>query len=312
MREADVIERLRRIAPRRQRAACSTMWRCSTAWSSPTTGSPRAFISCPTTRRRASAGSWSRSISPTSPPRARRPAGALLSLTIAGDGRMGKAIPRRRRSGLRELRPAADRRRHDRSAAGAPRVLGLTAIGRAGEPVPDRGRRRAGRPPLAHRNASAMRPPGWRSCARTERDRPAGRHLPPARAAARAPGRRSRPQAQRDDGRLRRPAARCAAHGRGKRLRGRDRARSPAAVRALSSPSAARISTRACSRRPAATIMRCSPRFPPELDPSTLSLPNGTTIARIGTLAAGEASGSLTSGGGRSNCRRGWALSIRT
>jgi thiamine-monophosphate kinase len=35
----------------------------------------------------------------------------------------------------------------------------------------------------------------------------------------------------------------------------------------------------------------------PELDPATLSLPQGTRITRIGTLAAGEAPLSLTSGG---------------
>jgi thiamine-monophosphate kinase len=37
--------------------------------------------------------------------------------------------------------------------------------------------------------------------------------------------------------------------------------------------------------------------LPPDLDPATLSLPQGTKISRIGTLSAGEASLSLTSGG---------------
>jgi thiamine-monophosphate kinase len=37
--------------------------------------------------------------------------------------------------------------------------------------------------------------------------------------------------------------------------------------------------------------------LPAELDPATLSLPQGTKITRIGTLSAGEASLSLTSGG---------------
>ncbi len=36
----------------------------------------------------------------------------------------------------------------------------------------------------------------------------------------------------------------------------------------------------------------------PDLDPATLSLPHGTKITRIGTLSAGEVSLSLTSGGG--------------
>jgi thiamine-monophosphate kinase len=38
--------------------------------------------------------------------------------------------------------------------------------------------------------------------------------------------------------------------------------------------------------------------LPPELDAASLCLPNGTRITRIGTLAAGEASLSLTGGGG--------------
>ena len=37
--------------------------------------------------------------------------------------------------------------------------------------------------------------------------------------------------------------------------------------------------------------------LPPELDPATLSLPEGTRISRIGTLTAGEPSFSLTNGG---------------
>jgi len=37
--------------------------------------------------------------------------------------------------------------------------------------------------------------------------------------------------------------------------------------------------------------------LPPQLDPATLSLPSGTRISRIGSLAAGEASVSLTSSG---------------
>lgn len=39
--------------------------------------------------------------------------------------------------------------------------------------------------------------------------------------------------------------------------------------------------------------------LPPEFDPSTLSLPSGTRISRIGSLSDGEASLSLTSGGER-------------
>ena len=49
-----------------------------------------------------------------------------------------------------------------------------------------------------------------------------------------------------------------------------------------------RSSRRGCSRRPAATIMRLLAALPAGLDPSTLSLPDGTTIARIGALDAGE------------------------
>ena len=73
--------------PRPKRAACSTMSRCSTASSSPTTASPRASISCPPIRPRASAGSSSRSTSPTSPQRARRPRGSsAVADAFPGDG----------------------------------------------------------------------------------------------------------------------------------------------------------------------------------------------------------------------------------
>ncbi|HWC57158.1 MAG TPA: hypothetical protein VG434_09360, partial [Sphingomicrobium sp.] len=37
--------------------------------------------------------------------------------------------------------------------------------------------------------------------------------------------------------------------------------------------------------------------LPPEFDPATLSLPQGTRISRIGTLSAGEPPLSLTSSG---------------
>ncbi|HEY0395973.1 MAG TPA: hypothetical protein VGD01_15845, partial [Candidatus Elarobacter sp.] len=37
--------------------------------------------------------------------------------------------------------------------------------------------------------------------------------------------------------------------------------------------------------------------FPPEFEPGTLSLPDGTRMTRIGGVAAGEATNSLTCGG---------------
>ena len=175
-------------------------------------------------------------------------------------------------------------------------MLGLTAIGRAGPQVPDR----AGGRPATHC--------GW-----------SGRSAMPRRAspAARATG--TRPGALVDI--YRRPVPSSSA---GQALAPHahammdvsdglllDARRMAEASRCGDQPSSSialplsrafvaergQDSRRGCSPRPAATIMRCSPRFRPTSIRQRLSLPRGTRVSRIGSLAAGEASLSLTYGG---------------
>ena len=287
------------------------MSRCSTASSSPTTASPKASISCPTDPP-ASVG-WKLVAVNLSDLAAKgaTPRGALLSLTIAGDGRLGGAVPRRGRGGVRKLRAAADRRRHDRSAAG--RAAGARDDrDRPRRAAHARSRRRPSRRCLVGgRHARRF---GGRAgpAARRSQDRePAGRHLPPADPAARRRA-AARAACPCHDGRVGRPAARRAADGGSERLHRANRPRRAAAVGAIH-----RFSRRADwqARLFAATAgddYALLAALPAGLDPSTLSLPDGTTMARVGALAAGDPShlGS-SAAGSQSRCRRGWVLSIR-
>jgi thiamine-monophosphate kinase len=148
---------------------------------------------------------------------------------------IGRASSSAGRGGVRELRPAADRRRHHRAARGC-----------AARARPDRDRPRRARDAVAQR-----RPPGdrlWlvgtfgdsaagsRCCRTTSARRAAGRHLSPAGAAARRRAALA-PHANGDDGRVRRAAARRARLAR-RAAAAAHRPRRAAAVRA-SSPSAA-------------------------------------------------------------------------
>ena len=171
--------------------------------------------------------------------------------------------------------------------AGAPRVLGLTAIGKRRRAYPVAGRRHAGRRALAGRDARATPPRASLSCRPTKGRGPAGRGLSPPGAAAR---RRSPagPARNSDDGRVRRPAARCHPAMPGQPMRRGDRPWSACPCRALSSPSGARIAARGCSRRPAGDDYALLAALPRDFDPLSLSLPSGTILARIGTLAEGE------------------------
>ena len=87
-----------------------------------------------------------------------------------------------------------------------------------------------------------------------------------------------------------------------------DRPRCRCPCPAPSSPSGARTRRRGCSPRPAATIMRCSPRLPAEFDPvKPFFTYRARPFARIGTLAAD--SGSLfhsSAAGARCRCRSAW------
>ena len=171
------------------------------------------------------------------------PAGALLSLTIAGPGEWEQRFPRRRRGRLRKLRPAADRRRHHRAAGGRaararpdrdrPRRSRACPIAPAAEPgdslVAGRHGRRCRRRPRAAARGPPARPGRWSTSIRRpvpQLERRAG-----ARAAC-----------PRDDGRVRRPAARRAADGRGERLQRSPSSSTRCRCRAPSSPSAGRTS----------------------------------------------------------------------
>ena len=180
--------------------------------------------------------------------------------------------------------------------AGAPRVLGLTAIGRAGGRVPDRAGGKAG--DALWLVGTVGDAAAGLALLRDDRDA-AGplvdiyRRPVPQLGAGQALAPHAHAMMDVSDGLLldarRMAEASGCAH--------LDRPRRAAAVE--------RVHRRARRRTCAARLFAATggddyallAALPPEFDPSTLSLPKGTTISRIGTLAAGEPSLSLTSGG---------------
>ena len=224
-----------------------------------------------------------------------RPAGALLSLTLSGDGVWEDEF-------LTGLEHACESYGLPllggdtiALAEGAPRVLGLTAIGRAGPCVPERAGGKAG---------DAL----W--LVGTVGDAAAG--LAQLRADARATGplidiyRRPIPQlgageilaphahAMMDvsDGLLLDASRMAEASGCTASIELGDISLSSAFVAERGSALAARLF--AATGGDDYALLAA---LPPEFDPATLPLPKGSRISRIGTLAAGEASLSLTSGG---------------
>ena len=172
---------------------------------------------------------------------------------------------------------------------GAPRVLGMTAIGRAGPHTPDRAGRPARRCAVAGRHARRFRGGARRSFGRTE-TRPSPlvdiyrRPIPQLGA-----GRAARAACPRHDGRVRRAAARREAAGGGERMRRRDRPRRAAAVRCVSCEFAAMDAT---ARLFAATARRrlcaCSPRCPPSSTRQRFLYQTGPRWRASGALAAGD------------------------
>ena len=223
------------------------------------------------------------------------PAGAVLSLTISGDGAWESEF-------LTGVEHACES--YGLPVIGgdtialpedAPRVLGLTAIGRAGPRVPDRS---GGRP------GDAL----W--LVGTVGDAAAG--LAQLRGDPRATGPLvdiyRRPIPQLGAGQALAPVAHAMMDvSDGLLLDARRMAQASGCAIAidvdtlpLSSEFTAERGQSRRARLFAATggdDYALLAALPPELDPSTLSLPRGTRISRVGTLTAGEAALSLTSGG---------------
>ena len=223
------------------------------------------------------------------------PAGAVLSLTLSGDGAWESEF-------LTGIEHACESYAlpvigGDTIALpeGAPRVLGLTAIGRAGPHVPDR---------------SGGRPGDRLWLVGTVGDAAAG--LAQLQADARATGplvdiyRRPVPQLR--AGQLIAPNANAMMDvSDGLLLDAHRMARASRCTASidldqlpLSSEFVAEHGARLNARLFAATggdDYALLAALAQEFDPTTLSLPKGTRITRIGTLTAGEASLSLTSGG---------------
>ena len=223
------------------------------------------------------------------------PAGAVLSLTIAGDGAWESEF-------LTGVEHACES--YGLPVIGgdtialpedAPRVLGMTVIGRAGAQVPDRAGGKAG---------DSL----W--LVGTVGDAAAG--LAQLRADARATGPLidiyRRPIPQLGAGQALAPAAHAMMDvSDGLLLDARRMAQASGCAITIDIGqlplSDAYIAERGQSRRArlfAATggdDYALLAALPPKLDPSTLSLPQGTRITRVGTLSAGGATLSLTSGG---------------
>ena len=126
---------------------------------------------------------------------------------------------------------------------------------------------------------------GWRRCA-TARTRPElieRYRLPRPRLEA---GERLAPLVSRDDGRLRRPAARRQADGGGQRMRAR---RSSSTRSRCPKPISRRGARRGSRRRRPATIMSCSSPRAPTPRPTVLALAEeiGLPFSRIGRFEAG-------------------------
>lgn len=223
------------------------------------------------------------------------PAGALLSLTLAGEGTWESEFL----TGVEHACESYDLALigGDTIALpeGAPRVLGLTAIGRAGSHVPDRSGGKAG---------DSL----W--LIGTLGDAAAG--LAQLRADINATGPLvdvyRRPVPQLGAGQVLAPHAHAMMDvSDGLLLDARRMAEASGCAIAidldrlpLSSAFVSEIGSSLEAYMFAATggdDYALLGALPPELDPASLSLPRGTKISRIGTLAAGEPSLSLTRGG---------------
>ncbi len=215
------------------------------------------------------------------------PVAALMSVTISGDGDWEDQFL----SGV-----AAACEAYSLPLVGgdtialplyAPRVFGLTAIGRGGNRIPSRG---GGSPgdglwlvgTLGDAAVGSRCPAGG-----SQRGRPVGRSVSPSSAAT---CRRARTcgAGQRDDGCFGRAIARCFPAMRRKQLRRANRPGQPASVPSLHCRAGiGPKSPTVCSNRGRRLCLAggASGRFRPQV---SLSLPSGTILARIGTLTDGK------------------------
>lgn len=220
------------------------------------------------------------------------PAGALLSLSLSGDGHWDSEF-------LTGVEHACESYSlpligGDTIALpdGAPHVLGLTAIGRAGASIPDR---------------AGGKPGDWLWIVGTLGDSAAGLALLHASAQATGPlvDIYRRPIPQLGAGRALAPAAHAMMDvSDGLLLDGRRMAAASGCAISIGLDalplSSAFVAERGCdlhARLFAATggdDYALLAALPPELDPATLSLPQGTKITRIGTFSSGEPSIALS------------------
>ena len=224
------------------------------------------------------------------------PRGALLSLTIAGTGDWEELFLSGVEAACESYALPLIGGDTISLPPGAPRVLGhdRDRTSRSAHPRPRRGPAR--RCAVGHRDARRFRGRTDAASGGLESGQPVGRHLSPAdpaarrRAAARAP-------CPRHDGRFRRAAARREAVGGSQRMRRRDRPRCASAVRWLSVEFRGNGREARLFAATAGDDYALLAALPAELDPSTLSLPDGTTMARVGSLVAGDPSIAVVSGG---------------
>ena len=220
------------------------------------------------------------------------PAGALLSLTLSGDGRWESAFL----TGVEHACESYDLPLIGGDTVslpeGAPRVLGLTAIGRAAAHVPDRGGGKAG---------DAL----W--LVGTVGDAAAG--LAQLRANARAAGPLvdiyRRPVPQLGAGQTLAPHAHAMMDVSDGLLLDARRIAEASGCRAEIELDLLPLSSAFVAERGSDTLAALFAAtggddyallvaLPDELDPATLSLPQGTRISRVGRLSAGEPSLALT------------------
>ncbi len=311
MRESDVIERLRRIAttPEARGLLDDVALLDGLVITHDSMAEGVHFLAARSAGQRRVEAGCGQSFRPCSKGR-----NARGSLAVADDlraGKLGRAIPERRRSGMRKLRPSAHRRRYDcapRRGTARPRIDRDRPCGRSSPPSLGR---QTGRRPLARRNGRRCRGRPRTACS------PIAHATGPLVDIYRRPvpqlgaGQALAPHGERDDGCFRRPAARRAANGGGEPLRDDHRARPAAAVQRVRRRTGPGPCRAGCSPQPAATIMRCSPRCPPTSIRQRFLYQGGRGSAASARWPQAGLPFLSPAAASQSSCRRGLDLSMR-